>query len=519
MMFSLRTFRKEEDGTILVFAALCLAMIIGFAALTFDLGRMASTQTDLQAYADHVALAAAGELDGNPDSITRATNAAGAMIVDKQFFADGDKTLDSAADFSLRFLTGLPTPAADPDDDDAVDSFVTTDPALAVMVEVTATPRTVFIPFARALASLVGAATPNEQVGAQAIAGYTSYACDVTPLMFCIPPNWSASDPAIVGTTIKLRTGGNNSAWGPGNFGFLDPTDYGINPQGPCNGLTGANLYICLIAADGNKGRCVAQRGVDTEPGQRNGIGSAIYNSRFDYFSGTMNNLKTVEAYAPAPNVISGWNRSGNSNGNGTGPNCINGQPEVSLDTLPLPPDDCFVDDSCSFPGGGGRFGDGDWSDGRSDYLTQNYGVGLDPDNELPAHSQGLKVDALNAMPASTTRYQMYLEEIDQFGSGDILEQRQENGRPQCNAPATSTDPDRRTFILAAVDCAANNVQGRAEDVTVKEYVKGFLIQPLANTTGTDFDIFLEVVSQVGGDGLGGNEDDGIFRDVVRLYR
>ncbi len=518
MMFSLSKFKKEEDGTILVFVALSLAMIVGFAALTFDLGRMASTQTDLQAYADHVALAAAGELDGNADAITRSTNAAGAMIVDKQFFAEGDQTLDSAADFSLRFLTGLPDPATDPEDDDSVDSFVTTDPTLAVMVEVTATPRTVFLPFARALATLVGAAAPNEQISAQAIAGYTSYACDVTPLMFCIPPNWSASNPAIVGTTVKLRTGGNDAAWGPGNFGFLDPTDYGINPLGPCNGLTGSKLYICLIAAEGNKGRCVAQRGVDTEPGQRNGIGSAIYNSRFDYFSSTMNNLKNDPDYAPAPNVISGWNRSG-GNGNGNGPNCISGQPETSLDTLPLPPDDCFADDSCDFPGGDGRFGDGDWDSGRADYMTQNYGVGLDSENPLPPNSQSDKVGALNAMPTQTTRYQMYLEEINQFGTGNILEARQETGRPQCNAPVTSTDPDRRTFILAAVDCAANNVQGRAENVTVKEYVKGFLIQPLANSTGTDFDIYMEVVSKVGGDGLGGNENDGIFRDVVRLYR
>ncbi len=513
-MFSLSKFKKEEDGTILIFVALCLAMIVGFAALTFDLGRMASTQTDLQAYADHVALAAAGELDGNADAITRSTNAAGAMIVDKQFFADGDQTLDSAADFSLRFLTGLPTPAADPDDNDAVDSFVTTDPTLAVMVEVTATPRTVFLPFARALATLVGAAAPNEQISAQAIAGYTSYACDVTPLMFCIPPGWSASDPKVVGSTIKLRTGGNNAPWGPGNFGFLDPTDYGINPLGPCAGLNGSNLYVCLIAAEGNKGRCIAQRGVDTEPGQRQGIGGAIYNSRFDYFTSTLNNKKNDPAYAPGPQVISGWVR-GNGNGNGNGNSCISGQPELSTDTMPFPPDDCFADNSCSFASGdGGRFGDGKWMTGKAAYLDMNYGNG--PNDDLTPHPS--IADGTIAMPAGTTRYQMYLDEIAKFSSGNILEGRSERGIPQCNTPA-NTDPDRRTFILAAVDCGANNIQGRATDVPVKEYVKGFLIQPLANTSGTDFDIYLEVVSKVGGDGLGGNENDGIFRDVVRLYR
>ena len=71
-MFSPRKFAKDEEGTILVFVGICMVVIMGMAALTFDLGRLASTQTDLQAYTDHVALAAAGELDGNADAITRA---------------------------------------------------------------------------------------------------------------------------------------------------------------------------------------------------------------------------------------------------------------------------------------------------------------------------------------------------------------------------------------------------------------------------------------------------------------
>ncbi|WP_420585315.1 pilus assembly protein TadG-related protein [Ruegeria sp.] len=501
-MFSQHKFRKDEEGVILVFVGMCMAIIMGMAAITFDLGRLASTQTDLQAYTDHVALAAAGELDGNADAITRATAAASAMIQDKQFFAQGNQTLGSSADYSLRFLTGLPTPAADPEDDDSVAPFVTNIGADAVLVEVTATPRTVFLPFGRALSSLLGLTAPNEDVNAVAIAGFTQYACDVTPLMFCIPPGWTAN--ANIGSTVKLRTGGNGSAWGPGNFGFLDPTDYGINPNGPCAGLNGSSLYICLIAAQGNKGQCVAQRGVDTEPGQRNGIGSAIYNSRFDYFTSTMNNLRNDPDYAPGPQVISGWQRTG-SNGNGNGGSCINGQPTASTDSMPFPPDDCFATNTCAH---GGRFGDGNWTNGKAAYLDMNYGNG--PANNLTPHPLG--------PPTGTTRYQMYLNEISKYGGSNILANRSETGRAQCSTPA-STDPERRTYILAGVDCAANNVQGSAKDIPVKEFVKGFLIQPLANTSGTDFDIFLEIVGQVGGGGAGGNPNDGIFRDVVRLYR
>ncbi len=504
-MRTIGKFRTNEEGTILVFVGMCLVVIMGMAALTFDLGRIVSTQTDLQAYSDHVALAAAGELDGNPDAIVRANAAAANMIRDTQFFAEGSQDLNSAADYSLRFLTGLPDSAADPDDDASVDAFVTTDPAQAVLVEVTATPRTVFLPFARALASLLGAAPPDGQVNAQAIAGYTAYACDVTPLMFCIPPGWTAN--ANVGQTIKLRTGGNSSQWGPGNFGFLDPTDIGINPLGPCAGLNGAPLYICMIAAEGNLTQCVAQRGVDTEPGQRNGIGSAIYNARFDMFTATMNNLKNNPAYAPGPQVISGWQRGANG--------CVGNNPALTDDTMPFPPDDCFETNNCSYPNGGGRFGTppsagGGWGTGKAKYLDMNYGNG--PDDDLDEHPAGLQT----ALNVHQTRYEMYLDEIARAGTNDILIDRQENGRPQC-ASTPNSDPDRRTVIAAAIDCTANPVVGRATDVPVQEFVKVFLIQPLEQSSGTDFDLFVEVVEQVGG--AGGGIDEGIFRDVVRLYR
>ena len=254
-------FRKDESGTVLVFVAMCLVVVVGMGALTFDLGRLAATQGDLQSYVDNVALAAAGELDGSPDSIIRANAAAEAMIRDTQTFADGGQNLGSVADYSLRFLSGLPA-----DDTASVTSFVTTTPEIAAMVEVRATPRVVFLPFGRALASLIGAAQPNEDVGAVAIAGFTAYVCDVPVLMFCMP---SGSTPLSPGVSVRLRTGGNGAAWGAGNFGFLDPSDNAVNPGGDCAGLTGSNKYTCLIASGGNRDWCFPQNGVDLKTGQR----------------------------------------------------------------------------------------------------------------------------------------------------------------------------------------------------------------------------------------------------------
>ncbi len=502
-------FKRNEEGTILVFVALCMVVIVGMTALSFDLGRMSSTQTDLQAYTDHVALAAAGELDGSSDAIIRANAAAANMIRDTQLFATGSQDLDSAADYSLRFLTGLPDATGDPDDNAAVGAFVTTDPTQASMVEVTATPRTVFLPFARALADLLGEARPDGQIEAVAIAGYTQYACDVSPLMFCIPPNWTADTDVpgnAAGSTILLRTGGPNSLWQPGNFGFLEPNADLINPAGPCAGLTGSNLYICLVAANGNLIKCVPQGGVDTEPGQKNGITSAIYNSRFDMFNSTMSQLKTDEDYAPGPQTISGWEN--------TGGGCLKNNPDQSTDSMPFPPDDCFdpVTKLCN----GSRFGDGDWSTGKSEYLDTNYNDG--PLDNLTPHPDGALIPALQA---TSTRYQMYLEEITRSQNpdgtpGDVLVGRSETGLPQC-AQNTVNDPERRTFIAAAINCVDNPFSGSAENVPVQEFVKIFLIQPLEASTGSDFDIYVEVVEKVGGTGF--SSIDAKFREVVRLYR
>jgi hypothetical protein len=61
-----RFAKDNEDGTFLVIWGIGLAVFLGLIALSFDLGRVGITQTDLQSYADSAALAAAGELDQSP---------------------------------------------------------------------------------------------------------------------------------------------------------------------------------------------------------------------------------------------------------------------------------------------------------------------------------------------------------------------------------------------------------------------------------------------------------------------
>lgn len=485
-----KTMLRDDQGAILVFWGIALVAFLALVALSFDLGQKAATHSELQGFADEVALAAAGELDGKSDAISRATTAA-AQILDRQTYATGAQALQGASDYTLTFFSTLP-----PSDTTALTSGETTDPVRAAYVRATVTPRTVPYTFWAAVDALSGTTTANPALTASAVAGFTEYACEITPLMFCIP-NASFRADANVGKMILLRSGGTNAAWGPGDFGFLDPQKILVDPNGPCAGLQTAQLDRCLIAAYGSITQCFSQRGVDTEPGQKVGIENALFNVRFDIYTSVMNGDRNNAAYGPAPNVIKGI--VPNNGGGGNGNQCIGSNSDPSPNTVGLPRDTCFAAGTC------GRIGDGNWTAGRTNYVNLNYG-GTDPH------------------PTATTRYQYYLAEIAAHGGAAstqaILSGRAETGRPACSNRQIP-DPDRRVVIAAGIDCAANDIRGAATNVPVVEFYRLFLTEPVgqdANSPPTQ-NLWAEIVgsAQTGSSGAGGN--GGIFHDVVQLYR
>lgn len=492
-------FRKSESGAILVFWGVSFAVLFGVVALSFDLGRMAITQTELQSFADSVALAAAGELDGNDDSIIRAQAAAENLIADRKTFGSGDAVLQGAADFTLTFLSSLP-----PSDLSAT-TAITVDPKAAIFAQVVVDTSTVAMTFGAAFTAVTGQAGTNGTVGASAIAGFTQYACDISPMMFCLPSATYGAD-ANIGAGVFLRAGGNGAAWGPGNFGFLDPSTVDVDPNGPCGGInSGPQKLACMLAAVGNITQCYATRGVNTEPGQKVGLTNPSLNVRFDMYPNGQGMSSNDPDFAPAPNVIKGIvrpsNGNGNGNGNGGGGNaCINNNFDPSPDTVGLPRDSCFSTGGCA------RFGDGNWTAGRTNYVNLNY-AGTDP------HA------------AATTRYGVYMAEIAAAGGAGsanaILTGRAETGRPMCSNQQVA-DPERRVIIIAGVDCTANPIQGNTSNVPVQEYFKIFLTEPVGVNTTTSppgFDIWGEIVGSAGGGGAGTGGTGGIFRDVVQLYR
>ena len=393
-------FSRDEDGALLVFFALCVAAIFLIAALSFDLGRRASTQTELQSFADNVSLAAAGELNGFPGAMARASTAADQLISDTFVFgseADGGvgQTLSGVSDYSIFFYDELPPV-------DATDLLIgacgdggdgaplcTANPAndfIARFVLIQVNEVDVPWVFANILTVFTSDPLPDEAVVAESVAGFTSLACDIAPVFFCLPdPVLSAGDDEgiwdpenHIGDQILLRTGqGGNSFWDSGNFGWLDPRDTIpdetlVDPDGDCFGLNGTPLLVCLIAAENAVTLCFENGLLETLPGQKQGIESAVFNTRFDMYNATVSQYADDENFQPAPIITRGLVDSG-------GDVCVQGGVDYDVPTMAFPQDDCFTPGNplgdCQAWNGEVRFGDGDWEEGRLLYAEANYSV------------------------------------------------------------------------------------------------------------------------------------------------
>jgi len=506
--------RDPEAGGVLVFWAVSIVALLGMVALSFDLGRVSSTHSELQSFADNIAIAAAAELDGKPDAITRAQAAALTLITDEQTFLERGRDALTAADYTLSFYRSNGTAPTSNENIVFPEEATQTRPATVALIQgsdpadqraaeyvraVVAPDSAVLTPFAAVLGLVTGSTRDRMSVSAQAVANLDIYACDITPLMFCVPSGWRSEN--NLGQMIRLRTGANNNTpWGPGDFGFLDPSKREVNPGGPCRNLTGAKLDACLIAAEGAVAGCFRQEGVDIEPGQKTGRNASAFNILFDIYASTVSNLKNDGAYPPAPNVIKGIK----AKSKGKGSECVGNQYEISQ-AVSLPRDGCLNTGTCTPQS---RFGTGSWD--RAAYLAANHASDPTAAHPLPGGLAG-------------TRYEMYRAEILSAGANPTRLTRpglDESGLPGC-APAASADINRRVLIAAAIDCQTNQIGGAATNVPVEEFVKIFLTEPVGYASGAfddsdKFDIHVEIVGSAETvDEVAGAK----VRKVVRLQR
>src|SRR3546814_1818504 len=86
---------RSEAGAVAPTVALSLFGLIAAGGLAFDYARLASLDTELQQAADHAALAAASQLDGETGACARAAQAASAMVVNETRFANDGQGIRS----------------------------------------------------------------------------------------------------------------------------------------------------------------------------------------------------------------------------------------------------------------------------------------------------------------------------------------------------------------------------------------------------------------------------------------
>ncbi len=501
-----RSARLGESGAVAVWLAGTLAVMIGIIALSFDLGRSATTDTELKWASDAAALAGARQLDGMAGARDRARLAAtGALTGSGVGLTANVDTFDADADavevINVKFLTSL-----GPGEGTAGDVEATTDEN-AHFIQVVVEQSTVGNLFIQ----VVGG--PDTTVlQASSVAGYGAALCNIPPLMLCNPDETPTNTDVNLtpGMGILVKDGGGNKAfWGPGNYALLE-----------IPGLPGVNNIREAFASLGGSPVCFDNL-VTTEPGNPVAVNAGI-NVRLDMYKGVTSGLKNDSNYYPAKNVVKGlgYGRGGGATqcdpkttnfNTWSGPGDPNG-----AEILQYPRDNCFYNGSCA------RFGDGQWS--KADYCTVNYGNSncIPPGSGTPIASPTGKEIA--------TRYGFYRAEVE---SGNVPEQIEDVTDLCYTADSwddlpigtdvreegfdmTANGPDRRVLVSAVVNCeqqkALGNLNGK-KTVPVASWVLMFMTEA-AGQYGDQQELFLEVIREID---LG--QDDAVAHEIVQLYR
>lgn len=485
---------QSEDGVSLILVTITLPVIIGFALLVIDGSRAYSLHNDLQKGADALALAAAAELDGSSDAITRAGRAIANLVQNRSNFSDDGLQNITSADVTARYLTSIPA-SDDLEYPQVAAARVTNVGADARFVEVTVNPTQMTSIFP---ASFLGAAN-TLNVSATAVAGFEQAVCNFTPLFICNPYEGTGisletviQSRSLRRQLIELRPSGGGGEF-PGNFGYLQP------PDG-----RGANALRDSIARV-NPGACFGQNGVELKTGAAIGPVRDSVNVRFDIYNGSFNGKKNDASYRPARNV-----RKGYKDGNGG-----NGACNASLDTVAngfmgLPRDNCFLNGTCGRDITGSPLGDGNWN------LTQYWNINQGG-TALPTGWADTAADR-------PTRYEVYRKEISEASLNSRLSTGGEDGLPACYSGATlNDDPDRRVIYGAILNCVELEQQfgqitgASSPPLPVEAFASFFLIEPITGSGASDPNIYVELVDIAGRRGLG--TMDNFIRDSVQLYR
>ncbi|QKC92171.1 hypothetical protein EB230_30060 [Mesorhizobium sp. NZP2234] len=477
MLRTIRAFWRDQRGIALILVSITLPAIIGFSLLAIDMSRVNNLHNDLQKGADALALATAAELDGRSDSITRADRALTNIVTGNKYTfstAPGGPATLSSAGVTRRYLKSLPATDGAAITAANVITDEVTDASKARFVEIKVTP----VGFAAIFPAtfLSSGASNSMNVGATAVAGFSSSVCDFTPMFMCNPyGNLDALGATLRGHKrpmihLKIQGGGASVQYGPGDYGFLQ------TPSG-----SSATQDITGMFASTKPQACYQDDGVDTKPGNIPPVNDGI-NVRFDMYA---KNGYDPATYPPAPNVLKGMVKQVDNQGN-----CSYVAPTAAQASSykALPQDTCLPNCNTAVPD---RLGDGVWD--RAGYWAVTHGGSFPP--------AGLDVNA--------SRWEVYNYELTHPATGA------EASSPQCNPQRASTDPKRRMIYVAIIDCVANQVKGSGGNYPVQAFASVFLTEPAGGAPNADiWGEIIDITTKAGNGTL-----DNFLRDEVQLYR
>lgn len=545
MRFPLTALKRDRSGAIAPTVALSLFALVAAGGLAFDYAHLATLDTELQDAADQSALAAASQLDGQPNAMARATAAAQNLVANRALMAN--YTTDPAV--------AMQTPTYYVSYDRVNDTYgaVATTDATAKVVKVAVVGRKARY----ALTPVIGL-IDSGVINAEAVASLGTAICKVPPVMMCNPAepsgNADLSYPfdanSYAGRGLKLVSVGNGpSAWGPGDFGYLDVGSPTANPNVELRQALG------WVTAPGD---CLGVTGVQTRTGAGTTVTQAI-NTRFDIYDkanvGNGNNASCPSGGScpPSINTVKDVIQNGAPNAAGKCgfannewqlptkqylPTSATADLDLSVaanvpDAMGHPRDKCHaISNNGSCPDG--KIGDGAWD--RNAYFKVNY-------NWSSAQWPTFVATGNSPITSSTpSRYKVYQWEIANrgttIGGKTILANRAYGSggnpptafnQPVCSSlqtPSTTgivpggTNVDRRRISTAVLNCQASNVHGGGGTVyPVLKFVEMFLVEPsLARSRTDQNDVYVEIIGETT-IGTGSTAGQVVRRDKPYLIR
>lgn len=496
---------KDQRGAIGPLYAVGILAFVAISAVGFDYGRLMALDTELQNAADQAALAAATQLDGGDDAITRARDAANNTFADATGASPFTNQTRFANDGAGRPITSLSFKFYDgyASDTPGIQLTSDSDGADAEVVEVTVDARRVFY----ALTPLVGAFSSGNVIG-KAMASLQTAQCAVTPMFFCVPhdggntPIKDFPRDQDIGKELKLHLRNNQAeTFTPGNFGFLE-VPWGTNAQ--------RNLKLGLNT--GAAGCFTSKPDQATETGSRTPESKAL-NSRLDIFDSPVRaqDCNSVGDFCPSANVTKDWVNVQSKNQNQP-PACAakpgnndkwvrySDVTDATLSNPGYPDDSTFT----------GPLGNGIWP--AASWVPANHN-GAPPLSAVPdANGDG-----------NISRYEVFLWELEDPANrlkprsiGQSLPQGGKYNlycaypRPvQATAwPQNDDNKDRRVLTVGAVDCSTNPPNG-SDEVRILRWVDLFLVKPVVNGKPNDANNDKEYVGEVISGAKKANGDSG----------